>query len=56
MAGSSRSRASIASNSGQFYIGQIIDFDGTLEPEIQGVNIGSFIRFREEQIFSCRMP
>ncbi len=40
----------------QFYVGQIIDFDGTLEPEIQGVNIGSFIRFREEQIFSCLKP
>ncbi|MHC4219718.1 MAG: hypothetical protein ACYSU7_14855 [Planctomycetota bacterium] len=40
----------------QFFVGQIIDFDGTLEPEIQGVNIGSFIRFREEHIFSCHTP
>ncbi len=36
-----------------FYVGQVIDFDGTLEPEVQGVNIGSYLRFREEHIFSC---
>ena len=40
----------------QFYVGQVIDFDGTLEPEIQGVNIGCYLRFREEHIFSCSMP
>ena len=37
----------------QFYIGQVLDFDGTLEPEIQGVNIGSYLRFREVHVFSC---
>ncbi len=37
----------------QFYIGQVLDFDGTLEPEIQGVNIGSYLRFREKHIWSC---
>ncbi len=36
-----------------FFVGQVLDFDGTLEPEIQGVNIGSFLRFREQHIFSC---
>ncbi len=36
----------------QFYIGQVLDFDGTLEPEVQGVNIGSYLRFREHHIFS----
>ncbi len=36
-----------------FYIGQVLDFDGTLEPEVQGVNIGSYLRFREQHIFSC---
>ena len=40
----------------QFMVGQVIDFDGTLEPEIQGVNIGCYLRFREEQIFSCTQP
>jgi hypothetical protein len=40
----------------QFYVGQVLDFDGTLEPEIQGVNIGSYLRFREQHIFSCQMP
>ena len=40
----------------QFMIGQVIDFDGTLEPEIQGVNIGCYMRFREEHIFSCSQP
>jgi hypothetical protein len=40
----------------QFYVGQVIDFDGTLEPEIQGVNIGSYLRFRDEHIFSCTQP
>jgi hypothetical protein len=40
----------------QFYIGQVLDFDGTLEPEIQGVTIGSYIRFREQNIFSCAAP
>ena len=39
-----------------FFVGQVIDFDGTLEPEVQGVNIGSYVRFREEHIFSCTMP
>ncbi len=37
----------------QFYIGQVLDFDGTLEPEIQGVGIGSYLRFREVHVFSC---
>ncbi len=37
----------------QFYIGQVLDFDGTLEPEIQGVNIGSYLRFREIHVWSC---
>ena len=37
----------------QFYIGQVLDFDGTLEPEIQGVNIGSYLRFREMHVWSC---
>ncbi len=36
-----------------FFVGQVLAFDGTLEPEIQGVNIGSFLRFREQHIFSC---
>ena len=36
-----------------FFVGQVLDFDGTLEPEIQGVNIGAYLRFREEHIFSC---
>ena len=36
-----------------FYIGQVLDFDGTLEPEVQGVNIGSYLRFREQHIFAC---
>lgn len=36
-----------------FFVGQILDFDGTLEPEIQGVNIGSFLRFREQHVFTC---
>ncbi|MCH7799148.1 MAG: hypothetical protein IID28_11995 [Planctomycetes bacterium] len=36
-----------------FYIGQVLDFDGTLEPEIQGVSIGSYLRFREMHVFSC---
>jgi hypothetical protein len=40
----------------QFYVGQVIDFDGTLEPEVQGVNIGSYLRFRDEHIFSCTAP
>ena len=40
----------------QFYIGQVLDFDGTLEPEIQGVTIGSYLRFREQHIFSCAAP
>ena len=40
----------------QFMVGQVIDFDGTLEPEVQGVNIGSYLRFREEHIFSCTQP
>ena len=40
----------------QFFVGQVLDFDGTLEPEIQGVNIGSYLRFREEHIFSCTAP
>ena len=37
----------------QFYIGQVLDFDGTLEPEIQGVSIGSYLRFRDVHVFSC---
>ncbi len=37
----------------QFYIGQVLDFDGTLEPEVQGVSIGSYLRFREVHVFSC---
>ena len=37
----------------QFYIGQVLDFDGTLEPEVQGVNIGSYLRFREMHVWSC---
>ncbi len=36
----------------QFFVGQVLDFDGTLEPEVQGVNIGSYLRFREHHIFS----
>ena len=40
----------------RFFIGQVLDFDGTLEPEIQGVNIGSYLRFREQHIFSCSAP
>ena len=36
-----------------FFIGQVIDFDGNLEPEIQGVSIGSYLRFREKNIFAC---
>ena len=40
----------------QFFIGQVLDFDGTLEPEIQGVTIGSYLRFREQNIFSCSAP
>ena len=39
----------------QFYIGQVLDFDGTLEPEIQGVNIGSYLRFREKHVWSCHL-
>ncbi len=35
-----------------FFIGQVLDFDGTLEPEIQGVNIGSFLRFREQHVYA----
>ncbi len=35
-----------------FFVGQILDFDGTLEPEIQGVNNGSFLRFREKHVFT----
>ena len=37
----------------QFYIGQVLDFDGTLEPEVQGVNIGSYLRFREMHVWTC---
>ncbi len=37
----------------QFYVGQVLDFDGTLEPEVQGVNIGSYLRFREKHVWSC---
>ena len=40
----------------QFFVGQVLDFDGTLEPEIQGVSIGSYLRFREHNIFSCSAP
>ncbi len=36
-----------------FFVGQVLDFDGTLEPEIQGVSIGSYLRFRDENIFSA---
>ena len=37
----------------QFYIGQVLDFDGSLEPEIQGVTIGSYLRFQEKHIFTA---
>ncbi len=37
----------------QFYVGQVLDFDGTLEPEVQGVNIGSYLRFREMHVWTC---
>ena len=35
------------------YVGQVTTFDGRLEPNIEGLRIGSFIRFRQEHIFAC---
>ena len=45
------------------YLGQVLDVDGirrredqpdvVLWPEIQGLNIGAYLRFREEHIFTC---
>lgn len=37
----------------QSFVGQVSTFDGYLEPNVEGLRIGSFIRFREEHIFSC---
>ena len=37
----------------QNYVGQVTTFDGYLEPNIEGLRIGSFIRFRLEHIFAC---
>jgi hypothetical protein len=37
----------------KFVVGQVLDFDGTLKPEIDGVNIGTYLRFREEHIWSA---
>lgn len=35
------------------FIGQITTFDGYLEPNIEGLRIGSYLRFREEHILAC---
>ena len=35
------------------FVGQVTTFDGYLEPNIEGLRIGSFIRFRQEHIFAC---
>ena len=37
----------------RFPVAQVLDLDGTLAPEIQGVSIGSYLRFREMHVFSC---
>lgn len=39
-----------------FFVGQVVDFDGTLEPDVQGLDIGGFIRFRMHHIFNCSDP
>ncbi len=37
----------------QSFLGQVTTFDGWLEPNLEGLRIGSFIRFREQHIFAC---
>jgi hypothetical protein len=44
--------AGIVSSEGDTPFGAAV----ALEPEIQGVNIGCYMRFREEHIFSCSQP
>ena len=47
------------------YLGQVIDLDGirrredqpevSIWPELQGLNIGTYLRFREDHIFACHV-
>ncbi|MHC4415061.1 MAG: hypothetical protein ACYS0G_07245 [Planctomycetota bacterium] len=43
----------VAIEEDQFYLGQVIGLDGYLESEFEGVRMGTYLRFREDHIFSC---
>ena len=37
----------------QYMVGQILDFQGTLKPEIEGVNVGCYLRFKEKHVWAA---
>ncbi len=37
----------------QFIVGQILEFDGTLKPEIDGVSPGCYLRFKTEHVWAA---
>ncbi len=41
-------------DSDQSYLGQVVDIEGWMDPMADGLRIGAYLRFREENIFSCR--
>jgi hypothetical protein len=49
----------------EFFLGQVVDLDGMrretdqqdrpMWPELQGLQIGTYLRFREDHIFACQI-
>ena len=37
----------------RFFLGQVIVLDGYIDPAFERVLVGSYLRFREEHVFTC---